>query len=166
MRPSLVKSWVLLVYSVPTSVLLLFAALHALDPNVMGLAEDAASVPFGDAEIIALAALLGVLVLLSVGTVIQYWLDARKPEMFVRFLAGASRGSIVLHSLRAVFSVHALGFVAALVGYVMIDFLLPTPQPSVAGVVLAFAVSSVLMVGATSVGVLATTRALDRVEVY
>jgi len=171
MRPLLTRSWALFAYAVPTSFLLLFAVAYALSAASADTTAEAgrtSTVALGNLELIALVVLLSVLVLLSVGSAVEYWLDARKPEIFVRFLAGASQTSVVRLLLGVVAAINALGFAASSVIYVAcrsaLGFGLAPLSPT--GIALALVASTILMLGATAAGVLAVSRRLNHVRAY
>jgi hypothetical protein len=172
-RPLLVKAWIISLYSVPTSFLLLFAASYAFGDGAVGSAgatHATTTVALGNRELVVLVAMLGALVVLSIGSAVEYWLDSRKPEVFVRFLAGATHAGVAARLLAAIFTVNGLGFIGASAAYAMLNaasrgaIRLPALTP--AGVVLAFATSSLLVVGAAAAGVITAVRRLDRVRMY
>lgn len=167
MRPLFVRSWVLLIYSVPTSLLMLFAALYALSGAAAGSTKASSAIVFGNLELIALVTLLAVLVLLNVGSAVQYWLDARKPEIHVRFLAGQSRARVTTHLLGTVAGINSVGFSIATAAYLACGAAgVPLPQLSITGFVLALVAGTALMGCATSVGIVALSRKLDHVRAY
>lgn len=167
MRPLFVRAWVLLIYSVPTSLLILFAALYAVSGAAAGSTRASSAVVFGNLELVALVMLLAALVMLNVGSAVQYWLDAHKPEIHVRFLAGQSRFAVTAHLLSIVTGINCVGLSIASVGYLVCrGGGAQLPPFSAPGFVLALIAGSVLMACATSVGVVRISRKLDHVRAY
>lgn len=172
-RSLFTRAWILLLYAIPTSSLLLFAASYGVDSRAIStaaLSSQSSSIAFGNRELVALVVMLGVLLLLSMGSAIQYWLDARKAEMFMRFLSGASEPDIVSRVLGLVFSVNGLGFAASVIAYVGLTVALggrlDMPAITPVSLVVAFAATSALVTATTSVGVLTAVRRLDRTRSY
>lgn len=158
-RPILTRSWTLLAYSVPTSFLLLFGAAQLVhDPERGRRAEEAASsaVVLGNRELVVMMILVAVLVLLSMGSAIQHWLDARRTELFIAHLAGAAVSRTVADLLGVVALVHVAGFSVGAVGYaacracVGSDALPPLRPEAISA---AFSASTLLMLVAAGVAI-------------
>jgi hypothetical protein len=171
MRPILARAWTILAYSVPTSFLLLFGASHATYGGYLpksGQGAPGSAVIVGNTEAFALMSLVALLVLLSMGSALQYWLEPRRTELFSLFLVGVSVSQGAIRLLSVVAAINAAGFCAAAVAYwVMHATVWPRlfPGPSALSVAGSFAVGSVLVVGGAAFGIIAVCRDPVRMRV-